>query len=312
MVDSLIKPTKASLKNAFFAGLLLAISITLIDQLPQSGLVFPQLINSGHALVFFFATLFLLKACHQNNTSSPYLLLIASIALFIGTGIEIVQPYIGRDRSLLDLTYDLLGILFACFIHRYAGRVRPRTVLFACLFFVAAGLGFPAYRSILFWQINQTPVLLNFERQWETNSLSASKATQLKVIPAFAPFEEQGYVGEITFNTDEAYPGIGLEHPKNDWREFQTLSWEVVSLEQENFTLNLRVHDAQHNQEYNDRFNGRFVIQPGLNHIELPLREIIMGPSSRSLDLSQISNLKFFVGHPEKPITLFLDNVRLN
>ena len=97
-------------RKSFLTGFCLASLLLVINSLPNDGLVFPQLINSGHAFVFFCANLFLLTLFLGESKTFKNILFISLFSIFIGFLIECIQPYVGRDRSILDFYYDCIGI----------------------------------------------------------------------------------------------------------------------------------------------------------------------------------------------------------
>lgn len=299
-------------RQSLLTGFCLTSLLLVINYLPNDGLVFPQLINSGHAFVFFCANLFLLKLLLGTTNTYSKVLFISLFSILIGFLIECVQPYIGRDRSVLDFYYDCIGVLFsAIFFIRTTTKPRKAAsfllILLSCL-----ALAFPAFRLYLWWQINHSPILLNFERNWEDISLSGSEGVTIEKTRAIKSFKSDSNVGKIYFGMSGTYPGFGLDYPRNDWSCFTELSWEVVSSNDHPIDINLRIHDAGHNQEYNDRFNFKFTVMPGFNVFTLALTDIKNGPTLRQIDMKNISNLKFFIAKPSEAISLYFDKLELH
>ena len=108
------------------------------------------------------------------------------------------------------------------------------------------------------------------------------------------------------------YPGIRLEEPYPDWREFSHFRVEVYSELPEARSLTIRIDDAHHNHEYADRFNQAVIISPGLNHIHILLDDIHHAPLGRELDLGAIRNVMLFAISPQKEFSLYVDNIRLD
>jgi hypothetical protein len=298
--------------QSFVSGLFLAFLIVIINALPNDGLVFPQLINSGHSFVFFFANLFLLKLILGVSDSFRKILFICLFSIFVGFLIECIQPYVGRNRSALDFYYDVVGVLFsAIFFFRINTSPKKPTTILLILFFSLA-TAFPVFKMYVWWQINHTPTLLNFEREWEYISLSRAEGVSIEKTPSVFPFNSRGNTGKVSYGMSGIYPGFGLEYPRSDWTDFSELTWEIASSNDHPIDLNLRIHDSEHNQEFKDRFNHKFTVMPGLNAFKLELNQIKNGPEFRQLDMTKITNMKFFIIKPNTEITLYFDNMELH
>lgn len=298
-------------RQSFLSGLSLFCLVISFNSLPEHGVIFPELINSGHAFVFFSANLFLLKLLFGSSANSKQIALVSMISLTVGILIEIVQPYFGRNRSAIDLYYDVVGICFSSIFYLRKNSSPKKTLYSTLIFFVCLASAIPAFRLWLWWQINQSPTLLNFERNWESYSYSIDREVSLERIPATNELEKNNHIGELRFGISTAYPGFSLDHPKTDWSTYKTLSWEISSKHDHIIKMNLRVHDRNHNQEYSDRFNYRFEVKPGLNKFKLSLKEIKTSPESRIMEMDKIQNIKFFLTKPKVSTTIYIDNVQL-
>ncbi|MFT6905855.1 MAG: hypothetical protein ACJAS1_002518 [Oleiphilaceae bacterium] len=164
----------------------------------------------------------------------------------------------------------------------------------------------------LWWQINHTPTLLNFEHNWEYISFIRGKDVKFEKTSSEVPFNNRGNTGKVSFGMSGPYPGFSLDYPRSDWTDFSELTWEIASSNDHPIDLNLRIHDAKHNQEYKDRFNHKFIAMPGLNTFKLELNQIKNGPEFRQLDMTKITNMKFFTIKPNTEISLYFDNIELH
>lgn len=298
-------------RQSFLTGLSLFCLVISFNSLPEHGIVFPELINSGHAFVFFSANLFLLKLLFGSSANSKQIALVSMISLTVGILIEIVQPYFGRNRSAIDLYYDVVGICFSSIFYLRKNSSPKKTLYSTLIFFVCLASAIPAFRLWLWWQINQSPTLLNFERNWESYSYSIDREVSLERIATQNELGTINHIGKLRFDIANGYPGFSVNYPKTDWNEYKTLSWEISSKHDHVINVNLRVHDRNHNQEYSDRFNYRFDVKPGLNQFEVPLSAIKAEPESRLMDMEKIQSVKFFLSKPQEITTLYLDNIKL-
>ena len=298
-------------RQSLRTGLCLAFLLVIFSSVPNRGLVFPQLINSGHAFVFFCANLFLLRLLLGSVGSFKQISFISILSITIGLVIELVQPYFGRDKSVLDFSYDVLGVTFSAlfFAQKRASAIKIKVLLLSM--FVGISSFIPLYKMELWWKVNQSTVLLNFERPWEDQIYSLDKDVSLQKIKASKLFNVDGHAGKLIINSIDMYAGLNLNHAKSNWSEHSKLSWEMVSLYDHPISMTLRVHDSVHNQEFNDRYNETFTIDPGFNSFEVDLNKIKAAPASRDMKMAHISNIKFFLIQPEMKTILYIDNIQL-
>jgi hypothetical protein len=298
-------------RQSLLTGLCLAFLVVLFSSLPNRGLVYPQLINSGHAFVFFCANLFLLRLLLGSFGSLKHITLISLFSISFGLFIEFVQPYFGRDKSSLDFSYDILGVLFSALFFSQKGRYKTKTRLFLLIIFISLSSLIPFLKLSLWWKVNQSPVLLNFERFWEDQIFSLDKDVSLQKVKASKYFNTKGHAGKLVINSKEIYAGFSLNHAKSDWRNYSSLSWDIVLLYDQPISINLRIHDSIHNQEYNDRFNKKLTVLPGYNTFKVAISDIEAAPESRKMKMNKISNIKFFLKQAKANTTLYIDNIQL-
>jgi hypothetical protein len=67
-----------------------------------------------------------------------------------------------------------------------------------------------------------------------------------------------------------------------------------------------------HDSEFSDRFNRRIILKPGLNHISINLEDIRKSPATRPMDMGNVTRICFFATGIAKPVTVYLDNIRLD
>jgi len=86
---------------------------------------------------------------------------------------------------------------------------------------------------------------------------------------------------------------------------------QVFSTRDHSVHLTIRIEDALHNQQHNDRFNRTLSIEPGLNDVSIPLKDIRDAPVGREMDLSQVWQLILFTSRPEEPLELHISDIWL-
>lgn len=296
---------------SFVTGIVLTSLLVIINALPNHGLVYPQLINSGHAFVFFCANLFLLKLLLGHAQAPKKILFISLFSILIGLLIEYIQPYFGRNRSILDFYYDIIGVLFSAIFYIRINTNRRKSASFLLILFFCLSIALPVFRMYLWWQINHSPTLLNFDRDWEKYIYSFDSGVKFEKISASHLLKTTGQAGKFEFDISDTYIGVSLDYPKADWRAYRKLSWKVFSEHQQAFYMSLRIHDSKHNQEYSDRFNYRFKVSPGYNMFEVSFNDIQTSPTSRSMEMDKIQSVKFFLTKPDRVTSLYLDNIEL-
>lgn len=110
------------------------------------------------------------------------------------------------------------------------------------------------------------------------------------------------------------YSGFNLKYFKGDWSAFKTFNCAVFNPNRKPVKLSLRIHDLLHEQgtmEYSDRFNTAFRLIPGWNRLQVSLADVRNAPRSREMDMRAIKGVGFFVAHERKPLTLYLDTLKL-
>jgi hypothetical protein len=300
--------------------LLLAIVVYLFTfQIGGQGLVLPSLQDSSHALVFGLATNLLLLAFSpaepiSNTARAKYVLAICSSAFLFGIFVELVQPFFGRNKSLLDASYDLAGCSAAGLFYwcKHAKHVHSKpTILLIAWIQVLSCLVIPASNIWVVIQRNlSAPMLVSFDASWERHIRSINDSTTFSIVNPPEGWKHPSLVGKFTFGF-ATYPGISFPDIYSNWSDYSTLSFSVYSKHPQAETLHLRIHDTQHNQKYSDRYNQILTILPGLNLIEVDLNKIKHSPKSRELDLSSIVTIGLFMTRLKEPVTLYIDDIQL-
>lgn len=263
--------------------------------------------NWSHVAVFFLASNLLLDLLRDWIGQQRLRLIgIALFCLCVGALIELIQPYFGRDRSLLDLIYDSVGIGAALLFHlAYETRKSGLRVLGLAVLIVSTYQ--PAYFGTMVlarsWAV---PYLVGFEHFWEQDFWLASEHTQasIEIAPSGGHWLRVQMAGG-------AYPGVSFPEVHPDWRGYDALALRVFSSQPHPVKLVIRIHDTQHNNDYADRFNQTILLQPGINDLAISLINIATAPKNRRMDLSQIESLMLFTVSQDKPISLYVDQIRL-
>ena len=237
------------------------------------------------------------------------------LTLFIGGGVELLQQGIpGRTASLLDLLGDFTGTLLTLFyllpermeLPLACRRIGQTVALLLVLVAVA-----PVARAALVdagaW--SDFPALADFSVPFVLDRWEGSAQRSLVMKTAGVDSSSM----EVRFGC-ERYSGIFLARMPRDWSGYRELSMDLFLPDETGLDLTCRIHDAEHldrGQEYADRFNLSLHLQPGWNHIDIPLEKVRQAPRDRDLDLSAIAGFGLFTTNLREPRRLFVHAIRL-
>ncbi|MES9969527.1 MAG: VanZ family protein [Candidatus Thiodiazotropha sp.] len=282
---------------------LLALSITsailLGTNLPGEYRLMYALQDSGHFLIFASLTLFALWLYGKNQVRSIWPVM--SLALLFGVAIEAVQYLIGREPSLYDILLDLLGIVAGAVL--YCGVIQ-RTFSPHLSVLIVALLALLAFSQPIYWYLayqvraDQFPRLINPDSFLSRAMLEGCEGGEIQ--PVALP-QDSSIPADTAINScvyvslaEGPWPGVDMQEPEADWRGYGYLELAIYSDQKDDLPLTIRIHDQSHNRHYQDRYNRSLVVRPGYNHFSLPMHEIEQAPSGRSMDLSNISDVKLF------------------
>ncbi|MEH6912015.1 MAG: carbohydrate binding domain-containing protein [Oceanicoccus sp.] len=277
---------------------------------------FRVLWNFGH--IFFFAAAGLLLITSVRGLArKPFfsqLFWVGLFALVIGIAIEVVQYAIQREPDVGDVGRNVLGAIVAVVFFSPARYKLHRRLLWLARVLTLLLVAVPVSSLLmtLFDEQNARdtfPILASFETRAELNRWSGSAR--------FSRSDQHTTHGDYSLQVNlgtEQYSGVSLGYFESDWSGFQLLSVAIFNAESSMLPLTLRIHDQQHSrgsQLYQDRFNRSFALKSGWNHLEISLQDIASAPESRTLDLSAIENLGFFVIAEKTRTTIYMDHLYL-
>lgn len=151
----------------------------------------------------------------------------------------------------------------------------------------------------------EQPVVLD-DLVWKCRALyrlspehSTSGARSLAVTFFPAPPEER-----------ENYPGVAFAGFDRDWSARRTLAFDVFNPDAVALSLTLRIDDRR-GPKYTERLNRTLTIEPGANHVSIPLAGLATSGSRRPLDLTNILRVLLFMANPRERHTLYFDGFTL-
>ncbi|MEM7280736.1 MAG: hypothetical protein AAF438_03820, partial [Pseudomonadota bacterium] len=232
---------------------------------------------------------------------------------------EFLQQFLAnRAATLQDLLIDFVGIgagtLLALAI---AGKFTP--FLRVLLGLTGVCLVTAAFYKPFSWAAaydvrnKNVPALVNFESKWEANFFFTNDASieRTSPPPAWTQKSADGIVGSITYRKGR-WPVFKFQEIYPDWRGYSHIKFEMYNAESERIRMTFRVDDVHHNYSQEDRLNHRFWLMPGHNAVSIPLTTIKEAPVGRDMDMSAIKDIMWFASKVEKPLRVYLGDVRLS
>ncbi|WP_139167607.1 VanZ family protein [Desulfuromusa kysingii] len=280
---------------------------------PDSLRSFRFIWGMGH--LFCFALWAYLYVCWRTPLSFKRSLLeIFLFATLFGALSELIQSQIGREAAWSDLGNDIVGALAGlCFFAESRKTIAKwqlkalQIPLLLLVLWILLPVGKVIVDDLISWR--QFPLLSGFETPLEKTRWGTGARHEISQSVAFS-----GRSSLRIKLTTQRYSGLGLKDFPHDWRGYRTISLQVFNPDEEKLTLHFRIHDQQHRQyqnAYSDRFNTSFAINPGWNHLQVPLETVAHAPKDRLMDMGHIAGMGLFVGKLSRPRTIYLDEVRL-
>ena len=303
-----------------------AIIFIAFMRLPGNSLLWLELQDTGHTLVFILLTVVALRLMQGAITDNPgkkrvQYLVAGLVCLAAGITVELVQLLSGRNFTLIDIVRDLGGIvvaigLFAVFDPqmkpvwtRHHSGLRIGTFTLACCL-LAISLYPLASLAFAFRERQMAfPVIIDLQSNWSGSFLQFNHA-----ILSEQPNSCQSGSGEplasLTYKP-APYPGISIMDPYPDWRGYGYLVFTIYTASPGPFILHLRIHDQWHIQDYSDSYTRKLEISNGVNQVRIPLDEIRQGPPKRELDMSGIRKVMLFARKVSRQIHFCVGVIRL-
>lgn len=305
------EPDKRSQFFLIVAALAL-IALVLSATLPSRPKILGVLNDMAHAPVlgaFALIVLRLIRMWRPASKSSGYGIAFLT-AVVVGGLIEVIQSFIGRDSSWMDLKTDTLGA--ACLLgvvatfDRRMWPLAPGAIKRIAVVALATICGLWALLPLgqtavaYFDRAKAFPVLAQFSTARDLYFLSSTTARlSLQRLPARWVRPQDTSSLRVDFEQQKRWPGVSHDEPQPDWRGFSTLLIDVTNPEETPLDLAVRIHDAAHNHHFTDRFNRVFDIPPSTRQIlRIPMADIAAGPKGRPLDLAHVAGLVIFKRTP--------------
>lgn len=248
----------------------------------------------------------------------------ATLAMGLGLFVEIAQQFIpGRSPSWNDLLQDGLGVVAGLLLLLVVDPIRSSRPALKLL----GRFAFPVFLALLtvgiwpfasctwdfFWRNRSFPILIDFQANWSNRFLWRDDSVQVsqRPVPSDWPAAAGQNVIFAKIANEDQFPGLGVREPYPDWHQYETLAFDIYSLQNETIEMAVRVHDFEHDDSYQDRFGRLVNVAPGYQTFRIRMSEIQFAPRNRRMNLTSIDGVKVFAVRPTSPLSIWLGNIRL-
>jgi hypothetical protein len=153
-------------------------------------------------------------------------------------------------------------------------------------------------------------VLFDFESLSELDQLEWNCHTMYSISGEHPSHGSKSLKLELYPSARPDYPGLTPILKERNWSAYKVLSFDIYNPQKHEAPIAIRIDDREY-PEYPDRYNKSIILQPGANHLSIPLNTAITSGTLRRLDLREIHNFLIFMAYPEKRVVLYVDYIRL-
>lgn len=278
-----------------------------------------QLWNLGHVFLFLLISFYLYKKIFNRLTIPLYLEIfyITIFSIFIGSSIEYIQYFTGRDKSYYDVALDVVGGLLGVAIFSTAvknTRKITKIMIRGSIFFASIIIVYPMFVIVLD-DINQKiefPILFSNMHSRELSRITKENINIESINNALKD-SRNGKLAKLTFLPGLYSTGVfatGIQ----DWSEYKDLNILLYNPRFQVTSVSIRIHDNEHSSFgnlYNDRYNQRSVLTAGWNEIVISLEHVKNAPFERKMDMKKIDQLILYKNGLKAPEILYLGTIRL-
>lgn len=296
------------------------LGLLLFVALPTSSLVWAAVQNVGH--FFLFAALSVAYIFQIEKILSwnilPKAILTLAVLTFVGGLAEMAQTYLPeRDASGEDLWRNFAGtasglICYGCY--RYHSNIKTFALLLYMLLLVSIFLIVcrPAIELVGYTMLKSAPpVVFAFDDPFIESVISTTGGAKTTLDTSKPRVTTHRHRTLRMDFAQQPYSGVILHEPEIPWHESGNLTLRLINDSNQARSLELRIHDAEHNNRYDDRFNTNFYVNPGENKVLIPIDRIhAIGDNSnkRFLDMQNISVMQLF-SSTRQAFTLYLIDI---
>jgi hypothetical protein len=301
--------------------LCVGILISLLTPLPISGRLTDEVTNLAHAPLFATITLgalLLLRRRFSGSVPTSVVLSVACIAFLFGVMIELAQSFSGRSPAMEDAIsngYGVIAGLIAFWALAATGVNRWLSIMLLLIALVVLGYAIrtPGMRIFDFFLARWSfPALASFESSREFDrfyfhgcepSLTRKDAT------------DGEFAIELSLSNEQRNPGMLLLDFGRDWSAVESLELDVVldaSYPEENLAFRISVIDGEPPRGKQNQFSRDIQLTPGQpQHVSISRQELLEGPETRQLNLSQIEVITLHALSPVEPTKIRIDAIKV-
>ena len=107
------------------------------------------------------------------------------------------------------------------------------------------------------------------------------------------------------------YPGLSTKSFMRDWSNYNKLSIDIYNAHHTSAGIGVRIDDEEDYPNFNNRYSKKFVVNPGLNQLHIPLHSLKTNGTQRPLNVKNIKRLFIFMSHPQEKYVMYIDYIRL-
>jgi hypothetical protein len=319
-------PSQRGLAAIAIATMTVAV-VGLLAPIPMVGRAAYAIGDLAHAPLFAGLTLGILylldrlRPVGKLGISAAIRLALVFAGFFaFGIAIELLQARTGRNAALHDVMGNGSGILAATLWYwsRNLQKYQPDQHLLRRLLLASAGVVIAVAwwsplaslrdTAAVYWQF---PRLGSFEssaelERWYFDRCDGKLTRKDATDGSFAL--------EISYQ-NVSQPAATLYRMQTDWSQMSTLELDAVldaAYSGDNVQLMVKVVDQLHADGHSDTFRKQWTLWPGRRQqISIDRQEIVRGPDTRQMDLSQMEYLHLVLLDPIEMTKVRVDRVRL-
>ena len=224
--------------------------------------IIDEILDYGHLPLFGVVSLVILWILNHGKwpcTITKRYLQAGIITVFLAVLTEYIQVFMpNRYFQLGDILNDTIGAaaflwLAYSFLNNLPGLAKALSRWAAILLMILPAI--PIFvAAIDTWNMERNfPALSSFE-----SFLEMSRWTQKEsMIRRTTLHATEGGYSLKTALMPGSYPGISMDYLANDWRGYESMSFDVFLEGPSPLSITVRINDRAHNNEFADRFNKR-------------------------------------------------------
>jgi hypothetical protein len=233
------------------------------------------------------------------------------LSIAIAVLVELVQHYVGRSSSLMDVVNGVagtvVGALWRCdsAIARFYS-VSLKSVSCVIVLLIPFMDAAPTFRNVV-WASTAFPNLCDFQSKWQLVNWHAHQAT-IAILPYSDHVDSPtGFLTLLPGN--KPYSGALFLPVVNDWSAYNWLCIELHSTDY--IDMDFTIRDDRKSPTVRERFSSSRHIEPGENRIRFSLVQIKNSPLSRPLNLKRIMSVDLWVNAPSVSKAVYIRKIYL-